>query len=75
MTILSLKLSRALARGRAEAPPPDSRASLLASLLRKRATRTMSAPGELEALLRDQILWALADRARAVSHDTRVSAE
>lgn len=56
--MLSLQLSRALAKGRA-APPPQSRAHLLANLLRKRAAAHNAGAGELEALLRDQIRWAL----------------
>lgn len=58
MTMLSLQLSRALARGRAE-PVAQSRADLLATLLRKRAAAHNAGAGELEALLRDQIRWAL----------------
>ncbi|MEO5865601.1 MAG: hypothetical protein ABIS14_02450 [Sphingomonas sp.] len=59
MTALSLKLSRALARGRAAPSPPRSRADLLLTLLRKRATAHNVGDDELEALLRDQIRWAL----------------
>jgi len=58
MTMLSLQLSRALAKGRAAAAP-QSRADLLASLLRKRAAAHNAGAGDLEALLRDQIRWAL----------------
>jgi len=57
--MLSLQLSRALAKGRTTPPPPQSRADLLVSLLRKRAAAHNAGAGELEALLRDQILWAL----------------
>ena len=59
MTALSVKLSRALSRGRAMPAPPQSRASLLATLLRKRATAHNIGADDLEALLRDQIRWAL----------------
>ncbi|MCW3846542.1 hypothetical protein OF829_04775 [Sphingomonas sp. LB-2] len=59
MTKLSLQLSRALARGRAEPAPPPSRASLLATLLRKRAAAHNVGAEDLEKLLRDQIRWAL----------------
>ena len=59
MTMLSLQLSRALAKGRATPQPPQSRADLLVSLLRKRAAAHNAGAGELEAMLRDQILWAL----------------
>ncbi len=56
--MLSLKLTRALERGRAPRPPA-TRASLLASLLRKRAAAQNSGAPELEAMLRDQIRWSL----------------
>ena len=58
MTMLSLRLSRALAQGRKTAEP-HSRASLLATLLRKRAAAHNVGAEELEALLRDQIRWSL----------------
>jgi hypothetical protein len=59
MTMLSHRFSRALAQGRATPAAPPSRASLLATLLRKRATAHNAGAEELEALLRDQIRWAL----------------
>ena len=59
MTALSVKLSRALSRGRCAPQAPASRASLLATLLRKRATAHNVGAEDLEALLRDQIRWAL----------------
>lgn len=59
MTALSLNLSRALARGRAAPTLPASRADLLLTLLRKRAAAHNAGAPELEALLRDQIRWAL----------------
>ncbi len=59
MTMLSLKLSRAVSSGRAEPPPPPDRASLLVMLLRKRAVAHNIGDEELEAMLRDQIRWAL----------------
>ena len=59
MTALSVKFSQALARGRRGPRVPDSRASLLAALLRKRATAHRVGADDLEALLRDQIRWAL----------------
>lgn len=59
MTMLSLKLSRAVNGGRAEPPPPQDRASLLVTLLRKRAAAHNVGADELEAMLRDQIRWAL----------------
>jgi hypothetical protein len=59
MTALSVKLSRALSRGRSMPAPPPSRAGLLAILLRKRATAHNIGADDLEALLRDQIRWAL----------------
>lgn len=59
VTMLSHRLSRALSQGRAAPAAPPSRASLLATLLRKRATAHNAGADELEALLRDQIRWAL----------------
>ena len=59
MTALSLNLSRALAKGRAAPALPASRADLLLTLLRKRAAAHNAGAPELEALLRDQIRWAL----------------
>ena len=59
MTMLSHRFSRALSQGRAAPAPPPSRASLLAILLRKRATAHNVGADDLEALLRDQIRWAL----------------
>ncbi len=59
MTLLSLKFARALSRGRASPPAPDTRANLLLTLLRKRAAAHNVGACELEAMLRDQIRWAL----------------
>jgi hypothetical protein len=59
MTMLSLKLSRALAKGRKSTTRPQSRAELLAVLLRKRAAAHNAGAEDLEAMLRDQIRWAL----------------
>lgn len=59
MTMLSHRFSRALARGRAKPAEAPSRASLLATLLRKRATAHNVGAEELEQLLRDQIRWSL----------------
>lgn len=58
MTMLSAQLSHLLAKGRA-VRPPDTRDTLLATLLRKRAAAHQTGADELEALLRDQIRWAL----------------
>ena len=57
--MLSHRFSRALAQGRARSAEPPSRASLLATLLRKRATAHQLGAEELESLLRDQIRWSL----------------
>ena len=57
--MLSHRFSRALAKGRARPAEPPSRASLLAILLRKRATAHNQGADELESLLRDQIRWSL----------------
>lgn len=59
MTMLSHRFSRALAQGRARPAEPPSRASLLATLLQKRATAHQMGADELELLLRDQIRWSL----------------
>lgn len=59
MTMLSLKLSKALAKGRAAPVQPQSREELLVTLLRKRAAAHNVGAEELEMLLRDQIRWAL----------------
>ncbi|MCW3834615.1 hypothetical protein ACFQ1E_03890 [Sphingomonas canadensis] len=59
MTLLSLQLSRALAKGRAVPPPAPTRASLLEALLRKRAAAHNAGAEELEAMLRSQIQWSL----------------
>lgn len=56
MTMLSARLSRALRQGRVR--QPDTRAELH-SLLRMRAAAHATGADELEALLRDQIRWAL----------------
>ncbi|MGY2734256.1 hypothetical protein [Sphingomonas sp. UYP23] len=58
MTALSVHFAKALSRGRV-AQAPDSRASLLVALLRKRATAHVVGAEELETLLREQIRWAL----------------
>lgn len=58
MTMLSLRLSRALAKGR-RAPAPATRSTLLETLLRKRAAAHVTGDEALESLLRDQIRWSL----------------
>ena len=59
MTLLSVKFARTLQRGRAEPAPPPTRAGLLLTLLRKRAAAHNVGAEDLEAMLRDQIRWAL----------------
>ena len=59
MTMLSVKFSRTLQRGRAEPAPPPTRAGLLLTLLRKRAAAHNVGAEDLEAMLRDQIRWSL----------------
>jgi len=59
MTMLSLKLARALSGGRRDPQPRPDRASLLVTLLRKRAAAHNVGADDLEAMLRDQIRWAL----------------
>ena len=66
-------LSSLIASGRAEKGVPRSRGEVLEALLRKRAAAWRSGFGDLEAKLRNQILWSLpvekpsdtADRAAA----------
>lgn len=58
MSKLSLTLARALEKGRI-ARPPATRATVLSALLRKRATAHGQGAKDLEAMLREQILWAL----------------
>ncbi len=59
MTSLSVKFSKAVAKGRAGAALPATREGLLVTLLRKRATAQCVGATDLEALLRSQILWSL----------------
>ena len=58
MTMLSVRLSQALVNGRVATAPP-TRPGLLLTLLRKRAAAHVRGDRTLEALLRDQIRWAL----------------
>jgi len=67
MTMLSLRLSKALAKGRAAPARPQSREELLVTLLRKRAAAHNIGAEELETLLRDQIRWALPMHKNAVN--------
>ena len=59
MASLSFLLSRALAGGRAEKGVPQSRAEILAALLRKRAEAHRQGLRDQEEKLRAQIRWAL----------------
>jgi len=59
MTDFSVRFAKALQSGRQLPKPADTRARLLVSLLNKRATARRIGADELEALLRQQILWAL----------------
>ena len=59
MASLSFLLSRALAGGRAEKGVPQSRAEILAALLRKRAEAHRQGLSDQEEKLRAQIRWAL----------------
>jgi hypothetical protein len=59
MSLLSIRFSKALAGGRRMPRQPDTREQLLVILLRKRAAAWNVGAVELEALLRQQILWAL----------------
>ena len=59
MTLLSVRLSRAVSRGRADQAPPVDRAALLRALLHKRAAAHNANARELEEMLRSQIRWSL----------------
>lgn len=59
MTSLSLQFAKALQSGRRIPRPADTRATLLVSLLNKRAVARNMGAQELEHLLRQQILWSL----------------
>ena len=59
MSLLSVRLSRALERGRAATGRPRSRAELLRVLLDKRAVAHNAGADDLEQLLCDQIRWSL----------------
>ena len=54
-----LRLTRAVARGRAKPPRLANREELLVSLLNKRAVARNAGAESLEAMLRAQILWSL----------------
>lgn len=59
MTALSIAFSKAVANGRKATPGPTTRERVLVTLLRKRAAARNAGAEELEAMLRQQILWAL----------------
>ncbi len=59
MSSLSVRLSRAVAKGRDPSQEPPTRAELLVTLLRKRATAHAHGAVELESMLRAQILWSM----------------
>lgn len=59
MADLSFRLSRAVAKGRADKGVPRSRAQILVALLRKRAEAHRLGLHDHEQKLRDQITWSL----------------
>ena len=59
MSRLSFTLSKALAGGRRARGRPGSREEVLARLLKKRAAARRAGLKELEAQLREQIVWSL----------------
>jgi hypothetical protein len=59
MSRLSYTLSKALAGGRSARGKPNSREEVLARLLMKRAAAKRAGLKDLEAQLREQIMWAL----------------
>jgi hypothetical protein len=73
MSLLSLRLSRAVERGRSQASPPPSRQQILVSLLTKRAVASRMGATELEAQLREQIRWSMPTFDRMVFDDELTS--
>ena len=71
MSRLSFTLSKALARGRSAKGRPSSREEILARLLKKRAAAKRAGLRDLEAQLREQIVWSLP--VRNPSDDARES--
>jgi hypothetical protein len=59
MSLLSVRFSRALAKGRAVSSLPDTREALLYKLLCKRAAAYNVGAEDIEGMLRQQILWSL----------------
>jgi hypothetical protein len=59
MSRLSFTLSKALASGRRSRGRPGSREEVLARLLMKRAAAKRAGLKDLEAQLREQIVWSL----------------
>jgi hypothetical protein len=59
MSLLSIHFAKAVASGRNMPPQTATRATLLVTLLKKRAAARNAGADELEALLRAQILWSL----------------
>ncbi|MEY2927613.1 MAG: hypothetical protein RL367_2090 [Pseudomonadota bacterium] len=59
MSQMALRFSRALEQGRKSPAPRQSREALLVTLLNKRAIARVMGAIEMEAMLREQILWAL----------------
>ena len=59
MSRLSFTLSKALAGGRLARGRPGSREEVLARLLMKRAAAQRAGLKDLEAQLREQIVWSL----------------
>lgn len=59
MSRLSFTLSKALAGGRSAKGRPGSREEVLARLLMKRAAAKRAGLKDLEARLREQIVWSL----------------
>ncbi len=76
MSLLQLRLSRAVERGRAEPAPPPTRQQVLYRLLTKRAVACRMGATELEAQLRDQILWSMPtfDRVRIDAREDKEAA-
>jgi hypothetical protein len=62
VTSLSIAFAKAVASGRRTPLGPTTRERVLVTLLRKRAAARNVGADELEAMLRQQILWSLPTR-------------
>ena len=59
MSVIGLRFSQALQRGRKSAPVSPTREQVLVQLLNKRAVAARIGADDIEAMLRNQIKWSL----------------